>query len=159
MHKKFCKYIAFGMLFNLIIGTLLHFVYEWSGKNPIVGLFSPINESVFEHLKMLYFPMLIWVIIGYYKYAEKNRSYFPSAFVGLVCGLLTMPIIFYAYTFFSHTSILFVDIIIFILSIIIAYSIFGFIYLNYHWQSISVKCGILLWEIVFVIFTVYYFFQ
>lgn len=159
MHKKFCKYIAFGMLFNLIIGTLSHFVYDWSGKNPIVGLFSPINESVFEHLKMLYFPMLIWVIIGYYKYARKNRSYFPSAFVGLVCGLLTMPVIFYTYTAFTKTEILFIDIIIFILSIIIAYSIFCFIFLNYHWQSISVKCGILLWEIVFVIFTAYYFFQ
>lgn len=159
MNKKFCKYTAFGMLFNFIFGTLLHFLYEWTGKNPIIGLFAPMNESVFEHLKMLYFPMLIWVMIGYYKYAGKNRGYFPAAFVGLICGLLTMPVIFYTYTAFTKTEILFVDIIIFILSIIIAYSIFCFIYLNYHWQFFSVKGGIFLWEIVFVMFIVYYFFQ
>lgn len=159
MQKKFCKYIAFGMLFNLVFGTLSHFLYEWSGKNPIVGLFAPVNESVIEHLKMLYFPMLIWIIIGYYIFARKNRSYFPSAFVGVVCGLLTIPAIFYAYTSFTQTEILFVDIIIFVLSIIIAYSIFGFIFLNYHWQSLSVKSGVFLWEIIFVLFIVYYFFQ
>lgn len=159
MHKNFSRYIIFGVIFNIIVGTLLHFLYEWSGKNPIVGLFSPVNESVIEHLKMLYFPMLVWVIIGYYKYARKNRSYFPSAFAGLVCGLLTIPAIFYSYTAFTKTEILFVDIALFILSIIIAYSIFGFLFLNYHWQSLSIKGGILLWEIIFVLFTVYYFFQ
>lgn len=158
MYKNFCKFTAFGMLFNMIFGTLLHFLYDWCNENPIIGLFAPVNESVFEHLKLLYFPMLIWVVIGYYKYARKNRSYFPSAFVGLICGLLTMPIIFYTYTAFTKTPILSVDIIIFILSIIIAYSIFCFIFLNYHWQSISIKCGIFLWEIVFAIFTLYYLF-
>ena len=158
MQKKFSRYIVIGVIFNIIAGTLLHFLYEWSGKNPIVGLFAPVNESIIEHLKMLYFPMFLWVIIGYYKYARRNHSYFPSAFAGLICGLLTIPAIFYSYTAFTNTEILIVDIIIFILSIIIAYSIFGFIFLNYHWQSMSVRCGVLLWEIVFVLFTVYYLF-
>lgn len=159
MQKKFSIYLVFGMIFNLILGTISHFLYEWSGNNQIVGLFTPINESIIEHLKMLYFPMLIWVIIGYFIFARKNRSYFPSAFVGLVCGLLTIPAIFYAYTSFTHTEILFVDIVIFILSIIIAYSVFGYLFLNYHWQSLTIKGGIFLWEIIFVIFIVYYFFQ
>ena len=35
----------------VIAGTLLHFVYGWSGRNLLVGLVSPVNESVWEHTK------------------------------------------------------------------------------------------------------------
>ncbi len=43
----------FGIVFTLIIGTLLHFVFEWSGRNFLVAFIAPTNESVFEHLKLL----------------------------------------------------------------------------------------------------------
>ena len=41
----------------LILGTLLHFTYEWSGENPIIALFSAVNESIWEHLKLAFYPM------------------------------------------------------------------------------------------------------
>ena len=46
MYKNFKKYIISGIIFTIVFGSLLHFFYDWSGKNAIVGLFSPINESV-----------------------------------------------------------------------------------------------------------------
>ena len=48
----------FRFIFISVLGVLLHFTYEWSGNNPIVGLFSATNESTWEHLKLLFFPML-----------------------------------------------------------------------------------------------------
>jgi hypothetical protein len=33
----------------VVAGTLLHFVYGWSGHNALAGLVSPVNESVWEH--------------------------------------------------------------------------------------------------------------
>ena len=50
-------------LFISVLGVLLHFTYEWSGDNPIVALFSAVNESTWEHLKLLFFPMLLLTII------------------------------------------------------------------------------------------------
>ena len=47
----------------LILGTILHFTYEMSNYNPIVGLFSAVNESVWEHLKLLAFPMMLMALI------------------------------------------------------------------------------------------------
>lgn len=47
----------YRFLFISILGTLLHFTYEWSQNNAIVGLFSAVNESTWEHLKLLFFPM------------------------------------------------------------------------------------------------------
>ena len=51
-------------IFIMILGTLLHFTYKWSNNNVIVGTFSAINESTWEHLKLIFFPMLIILIIG-----------------------------------------------------------------------------------------------
>ncbi len=50
-------------LFISILGTLLHFTWEWSGKNPFVALFSAVNESTWEHLKLLFFPMLLLTLL------------------------------------------------------------------------------------------------
>ena len=44
------------IIFAIILGTLLHFTYKWSNKNMLVGAFSAVNESTWEHLKLLFFP-------------------------------------------------------------------------------------------------------
>ena len=53
-------------IFSMILGTLLHFTYNWSNNNLLVGVFSAVNESTWEHLKLLFFPMLITTILGYF---------------------------------------------------------------------------------------------
>ncbi len=54
--NKIRNYQIFSVIFTFILGTLLHFTYELSGGNLVVASFSAINESVWEHLKLLYFP-------------------------------------------------------------------------------------------------------
>ena len=55
------SHLAFTMAFDktyifaMILGSLLHFTYEWSNENSFVGSFSAINESTWEHLKLLFF--------------------------------------------------------------------------------------------------------
>ena len=53
-----------GILFVAIFGTLLHFMYEWSGHKRFVSIFAAVNESTWEHLKLVFFPMLLTTIIG-----------------------------------------------------------------------------------------------
>ena len=60
---KILEYQVYSTIFAIIAGTLLHFTYEWSGNNPIVGIFSSINESTWEHLKLAFYPMFISSII------------------------------------------------------------------------------------------------
>ena len=55
----------FHFIFISILGVLLHFTYEWSGDNPAVGLFSAVNESTWEHLKLIFFPMLLLTLIEF----------------------------------------------------------------------------------------------
>ena len=65
MSKKssILKFEIISTIFIMIVGTLLHFTFGWSNNNPLVGTFSAVNESTWEHLKLLFFPMLIIPII------------------------------------------------------------------------------------------------
>ena len=63
MSKKIKILEICGFIFTTSLGTLLHFMYEWSGKNSLVALFSNVNESTWEHLKLLFYPAFIFAII------------------------------------------------------------------------------------------------
>jgi hypothetical protein len=155
MYQHINKYIIGGIIFTVIAGTLLHFVYQWSGENSIVGLLSPVNESVWEHLKLLYYPMTIWVFAGYFKFGRKNRNFLFAALIGLICGLIAIPVIFYAYTAVAGTNFLAADIITYIIGVCISYLVMGYILKNYNFRVLSVKSGILLWELFFVLFALF----
>ena len=64
-HKKLCLCSLAGILFVSSAGCLMHFVYEWSGQNFVLGLFAPVSESTWEHMKLAYFPMLLFFLVEY----------------------------------------------------------------------------------------------
>lgn len=61
--KKLLKYQFFSAILSIILGTILHFTFEWSGNNAFIGTFSSVNESTWEHLKLVFYPMLFTAII------------------------------------------------------------------------------------------------
>ena len=65
-NNKIRNYQIVSAIFVCILGTLLHFTYKFFGENNFVASFSAVNESVWEHLKLLFFPMLLTTIIGYF---------------------------------------------------------------------------------------------
>ena len=75
LKNKFLRFQIFSLFFTYVLGTILHFTYEWSNENSIVALFSAVNESTWEHLKLLFFPMLITIIIGYFYLKTEKDEY------------------------------------------------------------------------------------
>lgn len=98
MKSKLFKCELLGFALCCIIGTLSHFFYDWSGQNIIVGMFCPVNESVWEHLKLIYTPYFIWSIAEYFILGEKKINLFFSKFLGVLSGMLTILFIHYTYT-------------------------------------------------------------
>ena len=80
--------------FTVLMGTLLHFVYGWTRECILVAPFSAVNESTFEHMKLLYFPMLFSALFqsGFFK-AYKN--FWCIKLLGIITGLLLIPVLFY----------------------------------------------------------------
>lgn len=89
----------FRFIFISILGVLLHFTYEWSGDNLAVGLFSAVNESTWEHLKLIFFPMLLLTLIEFLLALIKEKplpgNYLPARTVGILSGMVFIVVIFY----------------------------------------------------------------
>lgn len=120
--KKY-RYEIYGILFTAAAGTLLHFVYEWSGSAVIVGLFAPVNESVWEHIKLLFFPGLLFSVWDYFHASRRPASFLPARTAGLTAGMAAIPLLFYAYTALLGTNHLALDIMVFLLGILLAFLI------------------------------------
>ncbi len=116
----------FGIIFIIVVGSLSHLLYDWFNHNKIVGYFTAVNESTWEHLKLVILPTFIWMGVEYHFYFN-NANLFFARFISLMVMLLIIPIIFYSYTSFTRKPILFVDISSFIVSIIIGQYTFRFI--------------------------------
>lgn len=116
---KFIKAQIIVIFFSLILGTLLHFTYEWSGRNLFVASFSAVNESVWEHLKLAFFPMIIAAIIEYFFVKDEVNNYVEAKTIGIFTAISFIVVLFFTYSGIIGTSIIVIDILIFIASIIL----------------------------------------
>ena len=89
IQKSIFKFQIISTIFVIILGTLLHFTYNWSNNNPLVGIFSAVNESTWEHLKLIFFPMLITIVIGTIYYKDDYENYLCTKTKGLLISLVT----------------------------------------------------------------------
>lgn len=121
MDKRLFKYSLIGFVFVSVFGSLLHFVFEWSGYNRATALFAPVNESTWEHLKLLFFPYLIWTFIQYFL-LKCEKGVFASKLFGAIAGMLTITVIFYTYTGASGNSIEILNILLFFAGVLAAFT-------------------------------------
>ncbi len=98
MKKPLSFWQLAGFVFTGIVGTLLHFLYEWTGENRIVALFSGVNESIWEHMKLLFFSMLIFAIIESHYIGKKYNNFWCVKLVGILLGISVIPVLYYTYT-------------------------------------------------------------
>jgi len=87
-----------GFLFTAIAGTLLHFLYDWSGQSVLIAPFSAVNESIWEHMKLLFFPMLLFAAVESRFLAGKSPNFWWAKLLGIAAGLLLIPVLYYTYT-------------------------------------------------------------
>ena len=111
------KYFIKIFIIISIIGTLLHFTYEWSNNNFFIGLISAVNESTWEHLKLGFTPLFIFYIYDYYKIKKINIK---SISLSLLVFIITIISIFYGYQLFTHKLIVIIDTLLYYLGIFLS---------------------------------------
>ena len=117
MDKKLRNYIIFSLVFEFILGTLLHFTYNLSGNSLFVASFSAINESTWEHLKLVFFPMLITTIIGLIYLGKTRPNILCARTFGMVTSMFFMVTFFYTYSGVVGNNYAIIDIISFFVSV------------------------------------------
>ena len=121
-----------GFVFTAICGTLLHFIYDCTNKSILTAPFSAVNESTWEHMKLLFFPMFIFALIQSYFFKEQN-NFWCIKLIGIVTGLILIPILFYTIKgIFGKTPDL-INIAIFFIAAAAVFIIETYLFKNYHY--------------------------
>ena len=110
----------FGFALTSLLGTLLHFLYEWLGDAILIAPFSGVNESTWEHMKLLFWPMLAFAIAESL-FFKAYPTFWCVKLRGILIGLGLIPLIFYTYNGVIGKSPDFVNIAIFFVSAASAY--------------------------------------
>lgn len=120
MKKSLLWWQVIGFVFTIGIGVFLHFLYEWSGKAIWSAPISGVNESTWEHMKLLFFPMLFFAIIQSFFFKE-YPNFWSIKVKGILLGLLLIPLLFYFYNGVIGKSSDIVNIAIFVISACVAF--------------------------------------
>lgn len=115
--KSVRYYLIAGLIFTAILGTLSHFFYEWSGDNRVIALFSPVNESTWEHMKLVFFPVLLWSLFMPPAIRKAYPSLRPALLAGNLIGTFLIPVLFYTYSGVLGRNVSFIDIAIFFIAV------------------------------------------
>ena len=109
-----------GFAVTSLGGTLLHFLYDWLGEAAWIAPFSGINESTWEHMKLLFWPMLLFAVVQS-RFFRNRSDFWCVKLRGILLGLTLIPVLFYTYNGVIGKSPDWINIAIFFVSAAIAY--------------------------------------
>ena len=123
MKRKLFYWELGGFLFTGVLGTLLHFVYEWSGVSALAAWFSAVNESTWEHMKLLFVPLFLFSVVQVCLMGRNYPNLPAVRAVSALTGVVLIPVLFYTYTGVLGRNVTWVDISIFFLADLAAFAL------------------------------------
>jgi hypothetical protein len=106
-----------GIIFIICVGSALHFVFELSGYWKPVGLIAAVNESVWEHLKLGFWPAVFFALIEY-PFLKKTGNFVIAKAVSIYLIPFGIAALFYSYTFILGHNTLAMDVLIFVFAVV-----------------------------------------
>ncbi len=151
MRKRLFFWELGGFLLTAAAGTLLHFVYEWSGDSILTAAFSAVNESTWEHMKLLFFPLFLFSLAQVCALGKNYPNFLAVRAVSTLAGIALIPILYYTYTGVLGEHFLWADMTVFFLADLGAFWLDFFLLrrgkLSEPWQQVA---GLtVLWALAF----------
>ena len=109
-----------GFAVTSLLGTVLHFLYDLLGGSLWIAPFSGVNESTWEHMKLLFWPMLAFAVVQSFFFKDR-RDFWCVKLRGILLGMALIPVIFYTYNGAIAKSPDWLNIAIFFISAAIVY--------------------------------------
>lgn len=99
LDKSLKKNLFISSILLFIISVPLHFAYDFFNNNFVIGLFTPVNESIFEHLKLALFPTFIWWLTFYFFKKDKwfldKSKWFLGCLISMIVSIMIILSIYY----------------------------------------------------------------
>ena len=145
----------FGFAVTSLGGTILHFLYDWLGEALWIAPFSGVNESTWEHMKLLFWPMLLFGVVQSFFFKDRG-DFWCVKLRGILLGMALIPVIFYTYNGVIGKSPDWLNIAIFFVAAAAVY-----LYETRLYQKERVRCSSPKWAVaalgglavLFVVFT------
>ncbi len=155
MKQKSSLWQAAGFALTTFGGTILHFLYDWTGGSILVSPFSGVNESTWEHMKLLFWPLFLFALVQQMFFKEQE-NYWCVKLAEILLGLALIPVLFYTYNGAVGKSPDWINIAIFYISALLV-----FLFERWAFKKNLLKCKhprfsfatILLIGVLFVVFT------
>ena len=121
MKKSIFYWQVAGTIFTIALGVLLHFLFDMTNQNVIAALFSAVNESIWEHMKLLFYPMFLFALFESKFFEQEYEQFWCVKLKGILLGLLLIPVFYYTYTGALGVSADWVNIAIYVVTAMIAF--------------------------------------
>ena len=109
-----------GFAVTSLGGTLLHFLYDLLDEAAWIAPFSGVNESTWEHMKLLFWPMFLFAVVQHFFFRDR-ADFWCVKLRGTLLGLGLIPLLFYTYNGAIGKSPDWLNIAIFFFSAAVAY--------------------------------------
>ena len=96
MKQRSILWQAAGFAAATFGGTILHFLYDWTGGSILVSPFSGVNESTWEHMKLLFWPLFLFALVQRLFFRDQ-KNYWCVKLAEILLGLLLIPVLFYTF--------------------------------------------------------------
>ena len=155
MKQRSILWQAAGFAAVTFVGTILHFLYDWTGGSILVSPFSGVNESTWEHMKLLFWPLFLFAMVQRLFFRDQE-NYWCVKLAGIVLGLVLIPVLFYTYNGVFGKSPDWINIAIFYISaaLVFLFELWAFkkdkLPCRYPWLAFAAICLI---GVLFVVFT------
>ena len=155
MKKTTRLWQLFGFALCSLTGTLLHFLYEWI-PSPVTAVFSGVNESTFEHMKLLFWPMLAFAIAQGFFFKDVG-GFWNIKLRATLLGLILIPVIFYTYNGVIGKSPDWINITIFFVAAGAAYAYEAWLFSRDTPYTVPQKYAFLCFAVIAITFAVFTF--
>lgn len=154
--KKLKMWEALGVPVIVVLGCVFHFVYGLSGSRAVVGMFAPVNESVWEHLKLGFWPVILYSLVERQSVGRLAKNWLVAKTPAVYLVALSTLVLFYGYTAMLGRHMLLLDIMVFVIAIaigqMVSYRLLSARKLPQTWHRAALFLMVLM-AVLFVLFT------
>ena len=154
MKNKIITVKVIGFVFVSLLGTWLHFLYEWTDKSPVIAPFSGVNESTWEHMKLFFVPAFLFAVAERFLFKDRI-DFWRLKLKGILFGILLIPAVYYFYNCVIGKSPDWLNIAIFFISVFLSFALELKLFLDIDSKKRGYKSfiAIILISIAFTVFT------
>ena len=155
MKQRSILWQAAGFAVATFGGTILHFLYDWTGGSILVAPFSGVNESTWEHMKLLFWSLFLFALIQW-RFFKDQEGYWCVKLAEILLGLVLIPVLFYTYNGMFGKSPDWVNIAIFYITVLFVFLFERWVFKNGRLQCRHPRlafAALCLIGVLFVVFT------